>query len=75
MNDDDTDALLTERSARTQHGLTRSEMIQGMANRFMYSQFYIILYLCLAILSLVSIVLVRIVGQVLMLSRTDKKVV
>ncbi|KAJ8654968.1 hypothetical protein O0I10_009364 [Lichtheimia ornata] len=57
MNDDDTDALLTERSARTQHGLTRSEMIQGMANRFMYSQFYIILYLCLAILSLVSIIL------------------
>lgn len=32
-------------------------MIQGMANRFMYSQFYIILYLCLAILSLVSMIL------------------
>ncbi|KAG2176354.1 hypothetical protein INT43_005588, partial [Umbelopsis isabellina] len=42
---------------RTQHGLTRSEAIQGMANRFMYSKFYIILYLGLAGLSLVSIIL------------------
>ncbi|SAM07894.1 hypothetical protein [Absidia glauca] len=37
-------------SSRTQHGLTRSEMIQGMANRLMYSNFYIALYLCLGIL-------------------------
>ncbi|CAO3649942.1 unnamed protein product [Cunninghamella echinulata] len=42
---------------RTQHGLTRSEMIQGMANRLMYSNFYIALYLILGILSLISIVM------------------
>ncbi|KAI8098850.1 uncharacterized protein BX664DRAFT_319752 [Halteromyces radiatus] len=44
-------------SSRTQHGLTRSEMIQGMANRLMYSNFYIALYLGLGLLSLVSIIL------------------
>ncbi|ORY93985.1 hypothetical protein BCR43DRAFT_495675 [Syncephalastrum racemosum] len=42
---------------RTQHSLTRSEMVQGMANRFMYSQFYIALYVSLALLSLISIIL------------------
>ncbi|KAG2178400.1 hypothetical protein INT44_001552 [Umbelopsis vinacea] len=42
---------------RTQHGLTRAEAIQGMANRFMYSRFYIMFYLGLAGLSLVSIIL------------------
>ncbi|CEP18379.1 hypothetical protein [Parasitella parasitica] len=45
-------------SSRTQHGLTKSEIVQGMANRFMYSKFYIGLYLGLAILSFVSIVMV-----------------
>ncbi|KAG0169042.1 hypothetical protein DFQ28_004056 [Apophysomyces sp. BC1034] len=45
------------RILRTQHGLTKSEMIQGMANRFMYSRFYIALYLLLALLSLVTIIL------------------
>ncbi|KAI8328231.1 hypothetical protein BC941DRAFT_445336 [Chlamydoabsidia padenii] len=44
-------------SSRTQHGLTRAEMIQGMANRLLYSNFYIALYLCLGILSLVSIIM------------------
>ncbi|CAO3607284.1 unnamed protein product [Cunninghamella blakesleeana] len=42
---------------RTQHGLTRSEMIQGMANCLLYSNFYIALYLTLGILSLISIVM------------------
>ncbi|KAI9318109.1 hypothetical protein BX666DRAFT_1856687 [Dichotomocladium elegans] len=55
--DEDTEGLLGERPSRTQHGLTKSEMIQGMANRFMYSQFYIIFYLALALLSLISILL------------------
>lgn len=45
-------------SSRTQHGLTKSEIVQGMANRFMYSKFYIGLYLVLAILSFVTIVMV-----------------
>ncbi|KAI7893264.1 uncharacterized protein EV154DRAFT_502241 [Mucor mucedo] len=44
-------------SSRTQHGLTKSEIVQGMANRFMYSKFYIGLYLVLAILSFVTIVM------------------
>ncbi|KAI7907276.1 uncharacterized protein BX663DRAFT_495395 [Cokeromyces recurvatus] len=44
-------------SSRTQHSLTKSEIIQGMANRFMYSKFYIGLYLALAILSFVSIIM------------------
>lgn len=43
---------------RTQHGLTKSEMVKGMANRFMYSKFYIGLYLGLAILSFITIVMV-----------------
>ncbi|OAD08277.1 hypothetical protein MUCCIDRAFT_136524 [Mucor lusitanicus CBS 277.49] len=45
-------------SSRTQHSLTKSEIVQGMANRFMYSKFYIGLYLALAILSFVTIVMV-----------------
>ncbi|KAI8997252.1 hypothetical protein BDB01DRAFT_770440 [Pilobolus umbonatus] len=44
-------------SSRTQHGLTQSEMIQGIANRFMYSNFYIVFYLCLAILSFITIIM------------------
>ncbi|GAN01166.1 wsc domain-containing protein [Mucor ambiguus] len=44
-------------SSRTQHSLTKSEIVQGMANRFMYSKFYIGLYLVLAILSFVTIVM------------------
>ncbi|KAL9550273.1 hypothetical protein MBANPS3_004797 [Mucor bainieri] len=44
-------------SSRTQHSLTKSEIVQGMANRFMYSKFYIGLYLALAILSFVTIVM------------------
>lgn len=56
--DDDEEHFLGQQlPTRTQHGLTRSEAIQGMANRFMYSQFYIILYLGLAGLSLISIIL------------------
>ncbi|KAL1934576.1 hypothetical protein VTP01DRAFT_6758 [Rhizomucor pusillus] len=56
--EEQTEGLLEEgRTRRTQHSLTRSEMIRGMANRFMYSQFYIILYLSLAVLSLISILL------------------
>ncbi|KAL0079267.1 hypothetical protein J3Q64DRAFT_1761839 [Phycomyces blakesleeanus] len=43
--------------SRTQHGLTKTEIIQGMANRFMYSRFYIILYLGLGLLSLSTIIL------------------
>ncbi|RUP50500.1 hypothetical protein BC936DRAFT_138879 [Jimgerdemannia flammicorona] len=42
---------------RTQYGLTRSEIIQGVANRLMYSKFYIMLYSAMAVMSLVSIVL------------------
>ncbi|ORZ23211.1 hypothetical protein BCR42DRAFT_404254 [Absidia repens] len=69
MNDDEErqhmldyeDGINTERthtfSSRTQHGLTRSEMIQGMANRLMYSNFYIALYLGLGLLSLISIIM------------------
>ncbi|KAI9469909.1 MAG: hypothetical protein EXX96DRAFT_587932 [Benjaminiella poitrasii] len=44
-------------SSRTQHRLTKSEIVQGMANRFMYSKSYIGLYLGLTILSFVSIVM------------------
>ncbi|KAI8062621.1 hypothetical protein BC940DRAFT_308327 [Gongronella butleri] len=44
-------------SSRTQHSLTRSELVQGMANRLMYSNYYIALYLCLGLLSFISIIL------------------
>ncbi|KAI7861805.1 hypothetical protein BDF14DRAFT_246808 [Spinellus fusiger] len=43
--------------SRTQHSLTKTEMVQGMANRFMYSRFYSVLYFGLALLSLVTIVM------------------
>ncbi|RUS22363.1 hypothetical protein BC937DRAFT_89530 [Endogone sp. FLAS-F59071] len=42
---------------RTQHGLTRGEVVQGIASRFMYSRFYITLYVTLVVLSLLSIIL------------------
>lgn len=45
----------------TQHRLTKSEIVKGMANRFMYSKFYIGLYLALAFLSFISIVMVTVV--------------
>lgn len=48
---------------RTQYGLTQSEMVKGMANRFMYSKFYIGLYLGLAILSFITIVMVIILKR------------
>ncbi|GAA5810241.1 hypothetical protein MFLAVUS_003661 [Mucor flavus] len=47
----------SSQQTRTQHGLTQSEMVKGMANRFMYSKFYIGLYLGLAILSFITIVM------------------
>ncbi|KAI8380901.1 uncharacterized protein BYT42DRAFT_593008 [Radiomyces spectabilis] len=53
-SEDDRPPLL---SLRTQHGLTKSEIVQGMANRFMYSRYYIALYIGLALLSLVTIVM------------------
>ncbi|CDS13867.1 hypothetical protein LRAMOSA06041 [Lichtheimia ramosa] len=42
---------------RTPYWLTRSEMVQSMANRIMYSRFYIGLYIGLAALSVLSIVM------------------
>ncbi|OZJ06814.1 hypothetical protein BZG36_00001, partial [Bifiguratus adelaidae] len=42
---------------RTHYGLTRKEVIQGLANSFMYSNAYIVLYLAMAGLSVVSIIL------------------
>ncbi|ORX50594.1 hypothetical protein DM01DRAFT_1367868 [Hesseltinella vesiculosa] len=42
---------------RTQHSLTRSELVKGMANRLMYSNYYIALYLGLGLLSFISIVM------------------
>lgn len=44
---------------RTPYWLTRSEMVQSMANRIMYSRFYIGLYIGLAALSVLSIVMVK----------------
>jgi len=41
----------------TQHGLSRSEIVQGIASRFIYSRFYTILYLGLAVLCFISIIL------------------
>ncbi|KAG0809642.1 hypothetical protein G6F16_010277 [Rhizopus arrhizus] len=54
-DDNQTSELLSNTS--TQHRLTKSEIVKGMANRFMYSKFYIGLYLALAFLSFVSIVM------------------
>ncbi|KAI8092365.1 uncharacterized protein B0P05DRAFT_526000 [Gilbertella persicaria] len=54
-DEDHTSTLLP--SSRTQHQLTKSEIVRGMANRFMYSKFYIGLYLVLAILSFITIVM------------------
>ncbi|KAI7881481.1 hypothetical protein K492DRAFT_194332 [Lichtheimia hyalospora FSU 10163] len=42
---------------RTPYWLTRSEMIQGMANRILYSRFYIALYIGLAALSVLSVLM------------------
>lgn len=54
---DDNAGILIFSPTRTQHYLSRTEMIQGMANRFMYSEFYIYLYAGLAGLSIATLVL------------------
>ncbi|PHZ13629.1 uncharacterized protein RHIMIDRAFT_236681 [Rhizopus microsporus ATCC 52813] len=55
--DDQQTSGLLSMTSRTQHRLTKSEIVKGMANRFMYSKFYIGLYLILAFLSFVSIIM------------------
>ncbi|KAF9412768.1 hypothetical protein BGZ94_000923 [Podila epigama] len=42
---------------RSQHSLTRREVVQNLANRIIYSKFYMFLYLVMACLSLWSVVL------------------
>jgi len=42
---------------RSHHSLTRREVFQNLANRILYSKFYMILYLVMAILSVWSIFL------------------
>ncbi|KAG0291106.1 hypothetical protein BGZ96_005471 [Linnemannia gamsii] len=42
---------------RSHHSLSRREVFQNLANRIIYSRFYMILYLVMAILSIWSIVL------------------
>ncbi|KAK9897367.1 hypothetical protein P389DRAFT_169133 [Cystobasidium minutum MCA 4210] len=42
---------------RSQHYLSRKELLSGLANRFVFSSFYIWLYLSLALLSLTTVVL------------------
>ncbi|KAI8367710.1 hypothetical protein BD560DRAFT_399341, partial [Blakeslea trispora] len=64
-SEEDHSSSLLPPSSRTQHQLTKSEMIKGMANRFMYSKFYIGLYLALAILSFVTIVMVRYIASII----------
>ncbi|MBW0528968.1 hypothetical protein O181_068683 [Austropuccinia psidii MF-1] len=44
-------------SARTHYQLSKHELIQGIANRFVFSQVYIYLYLSMAILSLITVIL------------------
>ncbi|CAO3681605.1 unnamed protein product [Rhizopus stolonifer] len=48
LEEDYQTSLLLPTPSSTQHSLTKSEMVKGMANRFMYSKFYIGLYLALA---------------------------
>jgi len=42
---------------RTQHSLSRKEIVHGIANRIIYSRFYTWLYSGMALLSVVSIFL------------------
>ncbi|TNY21199.1 hypothetical protein DMC30DRAFT_416222 [Rhodotorula diobovata] len=44
-------------SHRTPHFISRTEAIRGAANRVLFSQFYIFLYLSMAIISLATVVL------------------
>ncbi|KAI8979190.1 hypothetical protein BDF20DRAFT_868102 [Mycotypha africana] len=50
-------SIINTTALRTQHSLTKSEIVSGMANRFMYSKFYIGLYLSLAMLSFITIIM------------------
>ncbi|KAI5479791.1 hypothetical protein MNV49_002603 [Pseudohyphozyma bogoriensis] len=47
----------TPAPSRSQHFVSRAEAIKGVSNRFIFSQFYIYLYLCMAFLSLATVVL------------------
>ncbi|GAA5843966.1 hypothetical protein JCM9279_003689 [Rhodotorula babjevae] len=47
----------TSSSLRTPHFITRTEAIRGAANRVLFSQFYIFLYLSMALISLATVVL------------------
>ncbi|KAK9765781.1 hypothetical protein K7432_005619 [Basidiobolus ranarum] len=51
---EDTDQFLGESQIR---GLSRSERLRNMANQIVYSSFYTILYIIMAILSLISVIL------------------
>ncbi|GAA5914051.1 hypothetical protein JCM8208_005929 [Rhodotorula glutinis] len=44
-------------SLRTPHFITRTEAIRGAANRVLFSQFYIFLYLSMALISLATVIL------------------
>ncbi|GAA96119.1 uncharacterized protein L969DRAFT_83987 [Mixia osmundae IAM 14324] len=43
--------------SRSQYYMTRQEFVRGVANRFVFSQLYIYLYLSMAVLSLTTVVL------------------
>lgn len=43
--------------SRSQHYLSRNELLSGLANRFVFSSFYIWLYLSLALLSTTTVIL------------------
>ncbi|KAF9357841.1 hypothetical protein BGX26_003000 [Mortierella sp. AD094] len=51
------DQATTIPAMRSHHSLTRREIFQNLANRIIYSKFYMILYLVMAILSIWSIFL------------------
>lgn len=57
--EDDEAAFLNEgiSSFRTQHSMTRQELINSIANKIMYSTHYKLLYLVMALLSLISVIL------------------
>ncbi|GAA5825244.1 hypothetical protein JCM3770_003168 [Rhodotorula araucariae] len=44
-------------SLRSPHFITRTEAVRGVANRVLFSQFYIFLYLSMALISLATVVL------------------
>ena len=56
------DIAITLRGTRSHYALTREEIAKGIANRFVHSRTYILLYLVMAALSITTVVLSMVQG-------------